>query len=69
MRHFHTPLSSILLVYEGHTAWNSADATRQLVDVRLIDFAHSYYSEKRDLSLDDGVVFGLQNLHSILLSL
>jgi hypothetical protein len=48
--------SSLLLVYEG-------DPGKEKIDVRLIDFAHSYWQGGKE---DDGVLFGLGNLWEIL---
>jgi hypothetical protein len=48
--------SSLLIVYEGTKGGDE-------IDVRLIDFAHSYWQGGL---ADDGVLFGLGNLKMIL---
>jgi hypothetical protein len=48
--------SSLLVVYDGERGKGS-------VDLRLIDFAHSYWQGGQ---ADGGVLFGLENLRGIL---
>jgi len=62
-------LSSLLVTYDGST--KSADCeSLQLVDVRIIDFAHSTHKGLKDSTLhfgpDEGFIYGIENFITIL---
>jgi len=54
--------SSLLFLYEGE--WGSDNLDPQ-IDVRMIDFAHTFPREPEEPN-DDGYIFGLKNLINIL---
>lgn len=61
--------SSLLLAYEGLEENGSAEGSPVDVDVRMIDFAHSTFSDldkKKHEGPDSGYIFGLSNLISTL---
>lgn len=53
--------TSLLLMYEGC----DTDYASPKVDIRMVDFAHTFVMSKGDIK-DDGYLFGLQNLINIL---
>lgn len=53
--------SSILIVYEG-----SPSSASPHVDMRLVDFAHTYERSEEDVSPDGNAVYGLRNFIDLL---
>ncbi len=52
--------ASLLLIYEGNP-----DEGKCNVDLRMVDFAHTFPFEEGNVQ-DDGYVFGLKNLQKLL---
>jgi len=55
--------TSLLLIYEGDL--NSKDIDTSRIDVRMIDFAHTFGFEE-GVEQDDGYLFGLKNFIQLL---
>ena len=54
--------TSLLIVYEGDTS-RPIRKPRDLLDIRLVDFAHAYERNPKDFNEPDyNTLFGLQNL-------
>ncbi len=51
--------TSLLIVYEGDTS--QPIPPEELLDIRLVDFAHTYERDPNESGLDENALFGLTN--------
>lgn len=52
--------TSLLIVYEGGPTPQAGDKDQTHIDIRLVDFAHTYEKE-RDDTKDANALFGVKN--------
>ena len=59
--------TSLLIVYEGDRS--KPLTTDELLDIRLVDFAHTYERQPADVGPDENALFGLRNFMQFLYSI